>query len=366
MAKAFQKLLAINFGGIGDEVLFLPTLKTIREAHPDWHITLLLEPRSKSVSELTDVFDEVLTFDIKKRPLLSSDLIELLGILREGGYDRVISSGSSPLVSMLLFLSGIPERVGYNSGPLSSLLLTRAVKLERNQYAAWMYHDLVAGFRLSCQNPIPSLTVAQEHLKGMKQFLSRAMAKTGRKGALTVLIHPGTSSLALEKGIIKTWAAGNWAALIERLNAQKDIQVILAGGPDDAKTVNEIQNELSVRGVASKVISAFGRTASLADLAALTQLCDLLVCVDSAPMHIGVGLNKPLVALFGPTDHKLLLPPEKIFKALSSKSFVRQNEASLPVKADHGVQLPPDIVFQSVLDQLQLSTSRARLQESPG
>jgi len=104
MAKAFQKLLAINFGGIGDEILFLPTIKTIREAHPDWHITLLLEPRSKGVSELTDVFDEVLTFDIKKRPLLSSDLIELLGILREGGYDRVISSGSSPLVSMLLFL----------------------------------------------------------------------------------------------------------------------------------------------------------------------------------------------------------------------------------------------------------------------
>jgi ADP-heptose:LPS heptosyltransferase len=367
MAKAFKKLLAINFGGIGDEILFLPTLQTIREAHPDWHITLLVEPRSKSVSEITDVFDEVVTFDIKKSPLLSSDLVDLVGILKDGRYDLVLSSGSSPLVSALLFLSGIPERVGYHSGILADVLLTKSVRLNRNQYAANMYHDLVQGLGLSSKNVIPSLMVPQTNLKAMKQFVSKAMSKTGRKKASTVLIHPGTSLLALKKGIIKTWPADQWADLIERLAAQKDVQVILAGGPDDTDTVSQIQELLNEKKVASQVISAVGQTKSLADLAALIQLCDVLVCVDSAPMHIGVGLTKPLVSLFGPTDHKLLLPPDKTFKVLATKSFVRQNKesASLPQKGGPGVQLPPDIVFQSVLDQLQKLSDQARFHESP-
>ncbi|PWT96432.1 MAG: glycosyltransferase, partial [Candidatus Melainabacteria bacterium] len=144
-----QKLLVINFGGIGDEILFLPTLKTLKEECPHWHLTLLLEPRASSVSQLTDLVDEIITFDIKKRPLLVFDLLALLGLLRDGNYQTVISSGSSPAVAILLFLSGIGKRIGYDSGALSRLLLTASVRLNKNQYAADMYHDLIQGLGLT-------------------------------------------------------------------------------------------------------------------------------------------------------------------------------------------------------------------------
>src|ERR1700679_930617 len=112
------KLLAINFGGIGDEILFLPVLASIKESYPDTHITLLLEPRSKSVKDISNLIDEIKLFDIKKRILLPHDYWQLLEILRDGNYQTVISSGSSPLVACLLFASGISERIGYDSGPL--------------------------------------------------------------------------------------------------------------------------------------------------------------------------------------------------------------------------------------------------------
>ncbi len=38
--------------------------------------TLLVEPRSAGIGVITDVIDEVVTFDIKKRPLYGTDLIE--------------------------------------------------------------------------------------------------------------------------------------------------------------------------------------------------------------------------------------------------------------------------------------------------
>ena len=46
-----NKILVINFGGIGDEIFFLPTLISLKKEFPNSKITLALEPRSKSVKD---------------------------------------------------------------------------------------------------------------------------------------------------------------------------------------------------------------------------------------------------------------------------------------------------------------------------
>jgi heptosyltransferase-3 len=40
----------------------------------------------------------------------------------------------------------------------------------------------------------------------------------------------------------------------------------------------------------------------LQELMALVQLSDRLICVDSLPLHIASALQKPVVAIFGPTS----------------------------------------------------------------
>jgi ADP-heptose:LPS heptosyltransferase len=210
--------LTINFGGIGDEILFLPTLESIRRIYPDAHLTLLLEPRSKSFQQVTDKLDQVIEFDIKKKPLRPSDLWAVLQLIRAGKFDMVISSGSSPPVAALLFLSGIKTRIGYGSNPLAKLLLTTPVPLDRNQYAAAMYQDLATGIgapktpALEC---LPSAILKPDSLVRMTDFLARitATAHDGNGHAHNprkIIIHPGTSRLAVEKGIIKTWSTENW------------------------------------------------------------------------------------------------------------------------------------------------------------
>lgn len=419
------KVLAINFGGIGDEVLFLPTLERIKELAPDCELTLLVEPRSKSVMEVTNLIDKIITFDIKKKPLTPVDLIRLTMLLRTGGYDMVISSGSSPMVAMLLFLSGIKLRVGYDSGSPVKSLLTHPVKLLREQYAADMYHDLTKGManylrRKANANAsirdvdhtyqVPKVTLKAESLAAMKAFLEEGLKNTvttdDTRPIKTILIHPGTSQMAVSKGIIKHWSSENWLAFIRLLQNQKDqpfqTRVILCGGPDDKEVVAELERLLKAdsgqgkngsSASAAPYISAVGKTKGLADLAALTSLCDVLVCVDSAPMHIGVGLNKNLVALFGPTDPKLLIPNQKNFKVLADRpEYAHANGAvnakspangispapasavaSAPASSTSaaataspprslqdglGVRLHPESVYQSLLDLLQEESSQ--------
>lgn len=445
------KVLAINFGGIGDEVLFLPTLERIKELAPDCELTLLVEPRSKSVMEVTNLIDKIITFDIKKKPLTPFDLIALTMLLRKGGYDMVISSGSSPMVAMLLFLSGIKLRVGYDAGSPVKALLTHPVKLLREQYAADMYHDLTKGMANYLRrkaNPnasirdiddtyqVPKITLKADSLAAMKAFLEEGLRATqaptqsavttddtkqndtnqiDTRPVKTVLIHPGTSQMAVSKGIIKHWSSENWLTFIRLLQNQKDqpfqTRVILCGGPDDKEVVAELEKLLkadegkgsgasgdganengssSSSAGAAPYISAVGKTKGLADLAALTSLCDVLVCVDSAPMHIGVGLNKNLVALFGPTDPKLLIPNQKNFKVLADRpEYAAANAAAsngsatsasgnsgkspAPASASSsnattspprslqdglGVRLHPETVYQSLLDLLRAESSQ--------
>lgn len=370
------KLLAINFGGIGDEVLFLPTLATIRAEHPDWHITLLLEPRSKSIAQVTNLIDATIEFDIKKRPLSAANLLELLGLLKDGNYHLVVSSGSSPLVSMLLFLSGIPKRIGYDSGKLSRMLLTNPVKLNRHQYAADMYHDLVGGLNIQKRAEPPAITAAADTKAAMRAMLAKlgvdtadsalrcrqeaepagATNRARNASCRLVLLHPGTSRLAIQKGIFKTWSTESWTELISLLCQQDSIQPILAGGPDD----KEIIADLEKRTKGTRLISVAGKTKNLSELGGIIALCDLMICVDSAPMHLAVALKTPLVALFGPTDENRLLPTDPRFRALRDRplsSFSVRPETHSPASSptqpgERGVLIPPDIVFQAAMDLL--------------
>ena len=413
---ALSKVLTINFGGIGDEILFLPTLKEVRMALPQAKITLLVEPRSRSIEQVTDLIDSVITFDIKKRPLLPTDLWQLVSLIRAGAYDLVISSGSSPQVAALLFLSGIPVKIGYGSNPLAKLLLTHPVPLSRNQYAGNMYHDLIQGLKnylhddqtalispetavaaAQPQKPvltqIPQIIVKDEARMAMQELLAQADpainggAVDGNAGGTAgsapvkiVLIHPGTSTMAVQKGIIKTWPSENWLALIEKLSQTGDLpfklRIVLAGGPDDQEVIKAIEAKLdqSQAGRPANFQSLAGKTRGLSDLAALIERSHVMVCVDSAPMHLAVGLNKKIVALFGPTEPEKLIPNSPNFRVLADRPAAASDRppntfASPAVSPSTsaagsstepprslldglGVRLQPDIVYQSLLDLL--------------
>ena len=137
-----KKILFMNFGGIGDEILFLPSILSVKKQFPEAEITLALEERSKGIMSLTSVIDKTLYANIKGKEKFI-ELFKLLFKIWCGKYDMVISSGSNKFISIFLFLTFIKRRYGYDTGFLSKFLLTKAVKLNKNQYAVNMYHDLV-------------------------------------------------------------------------------------------------------------------------------------------------------------------------------------------------------------------------------
>ena len=84
-----KNILAINFGGIGDEIFFLPTLISLKKAFPNSKITLALEPRSKSVKDLTDIIDDLILIDVKGKNKYAL-MLKLLWQARQGIFDLVV------------------------------------------------------------------------------------------------------------------------------------------------------------------------------------------------------------------------------------------------------------------------------------
>lgn len=297
-----MNILAINFGGIGDEIFFLPTLISLKKEFPDSKITLALEPRSKSVKDLTDIIDDLLLIDIKgKNKYL--ELLKLLIHTRFNKYDLVISSGGNKLISILLFLTGIKRRYGYNTGKLSEKLLTKAVPLNKNQYACNMYHDLIS--------PIT------DH----KTFLPEINVDAQEKIPNSVLIHPGVSKMSIQKGMIKTITPQIWTETIDLL-IESGKHVFLAGGPDDAECINYIRQNVKNKNFKD----LYGKTKSLKDLAIWIGKAEKFICSDSAPLHIAVAMKTQTYVIFGPTDDRKLIP---------------QSNLVIPIKANDSCPLKP-------------------------
>lgn len=351
--QTLRKIAFINFGGIGDEILFAPVIEAVKAHVPQVQMTLILEDRSRVVSELLPDVDHVVTVALQRQSRWKS-FFQIWKALRQGSFDAVISSGSNAMIPVLLFLSGIPVRVGFQTGWVSRRLLTveapLAPKHDRKGYAAVMYFALAKSF-LRWLLPVHSATaIAAEYtgkddvglnevIEGDADSLSLErphivprLKSAGleelmwAKGLLKpddprrkILIHPGVSEISVQKNILKAWSPHAWAELIRLLTLSGSVsgnQVFLLGGPDDREAVESILQEIPSD--TPNFVNLYGKTRNLVQLAALIQACDLLVGVDSSPMHMAVGYGKPVVALFGPTDEKKLLPlGDPRFKAVT-------------------------------------------------
>ncbi len=296
MNNKINKIFIINFGGIGDEILFLPTIISLKKTYHEAKITLCLEKRTKSIKDLTDLIDELYFVDVKGKNKYT-ELLKMVLKARFGKYDAILSSGGNKLISVLLFMTGIKTRIGYNTGKLSQMLLTNAVELNKNQYASKMYHALAMPLT-SEVTELPEINVqSQEKIEN------------------SILIHPGVSQMSIKKGIIKTVPAQTWAKVLKLL-VEQGKHVILTGGPDDKECIDIIKKEC---GTFDYDDYTKGQIKNLKDLAELIGKSEKFLCSDSAPLHVAVAMNTRTYAIFGSTDENKLIPQADFVTAIKSK-----------------------------------------------
>ncbi len=299
-----MRIVALVPGGIGDQLLFFPTLDDLKKRYPQSIIDVIAEPRSKDAYRLSQSVNDVIPFNFKA-PNSPADWANLLGVIRDRYYDVVISLGKRWTVGFLLWLTGTPVRVGYAGS--SSFLLTNPVPLNSDQYAAAMYHDLLKG--LGIMDPCPPLSV--KLLKPDIEWAEAEQSRLGIAGSGYVMIHGGSSQLAQDKGIDKIYPVENWIPIVQDFRQrQPQMPIVVAKGPEDEAWVAALS-----KACPDVVVT---EPEDLGKLGAMIAAANLMLCTDSAPMHLAVALDVYTLGLFGPTDPEKLLPKSDKFVGLKS------------------------------------------------
>jgi len=125
--------------------------------------------------------------------------------------------------------------------------------------------------------------------------VAAAFAKVGLDLARPLVVFaPGA-----EFGGAKRWPPEHFAQLAQHILARDpQAQVALLGSPKDGPTCDEL---LAAAGRPAGLVSLAGKT-SLSDAVALIARAAAVVSNDSGLLHVASGLNRPVIAIYGPTD----------------------------------------------------------------
>lgn len=312
------RLLAINPGGVEDQILFFSTLQGIRDAFPTASIDILVEPSAAVAYQVCPVPTKTIPFSFSSNPSLA-DWVNLVGQLRERDYEVVLSTGTTNGNRFLLWLTGIPHRIGY-AGNFTEKLLTNPIILRQDQYMASTYHDLVKGLGIKQEPSIPKALVSEKAQAWVAQEFKTRQIEDGK----LVLLYPGAGKLSANNQVERLYPAEQWGQVLENLldkTKNQKIHFAVIQGPEDKQLAAQLQEKLGEK--SAKQIMFF-TPPDLGTLTALIQSAKLLLCVDSAPMHLAVATNTPLIALFGPGNLVRTLPKSLLFIPLQDQTSMAQ------------------------------------------
>jgi len=301
------RILIIRLSAIGDVVRTLPALTSLRRQYPGAHIAWAVEDKSSSILEGHPDLDELLVFErtrivrLMKNPFRFAEGVSLFvrffSRIRGGGYDLVFDFHGILKSGLIALLSRSQHRVGFEKAfvkEFNYLFTNRKIspsdpRLPRVARNLELIRPFVSEENI-VDKPIIGLTDA--HREKARAFIED---KFGDHHPL-VAVHPGTSR------DIKKWSTRSFAMVCDMVSEALGARVLITWGPGELKEAEEIRSFSQTRPEVNM------QTDSLFELAAVLEKCDLMVTVDSGPMHIGSAVGTPVVAIFGPTDIQVNAP----------------------------------------------------------
>ena len=325
---------------MGDILHALPAVTALRQAHPEWVIDWVVEPRWRALlaaesstgrgpaQPLVDAIHLAPTKEWRKQPLSSKTLHEiksLQGALESGGYNAVLDLQGAWRSALLGRQAGCRRLIG---------------EAEPREWAArWLFTERVAtrGAHVIEQDVELASTVAGDELipttpwlpvdAAAEAWADEILASSANQTA--ALISPGAGWGA------KRWPVERYAAVAQSL-IDRGLRVLVNAGPGEAPLAGAIN-----RGTGGMAAS-FGT--SLAQLIALTRRVGLVIAGDTGPLHLASALGRPVVGIYGPTDPSRNGPFGTRFRVLRSPESRRDHTRRADPEAGLLTIQPDDVL----------------------
>jgi heptosyltransferase-1 len=290
-----KNILIIKLWAIGDILMATPMLNAIKAADPLTRVTWIVDIVHADVLAGHPLIDELYVLDSGSwRRLLRKVRLpawikltrELNREMRDRKFDAVINC--QPDNWWTRYLCAAPVRVALfpsPTQPASRRFYTYSIPKPKGVGLHNTDHFLQATSSIGFPPAGKKMSVGETVDEA--EFYAEFAAKTGLSADRSIVVLAPYST-ADNRSIDREFAAriANWMA--DEMKAQ----VVVTGGPGDI-------GKAELLAKAANVIVAAGTT--LRQYISILRHADLVVTVDSSPMHLAAALDIPYVVLFGPT-----------------------------------------------------------------
>jgi lipopolysaccharide heptosyltransferase I len=344
MSEPYRNILLIKPSSLGDIVMALPALSSLRRSFPQAKITWLVRPEFAAILEGHPHLDEIILFDRKflarawRDPAAFKGLTSLISRLRRARFDVVLDLQGLFRTASLAWLSGCKKRFG----PVwrqelahhfyTTKIPPRLEWVHVIDYYAKLIEAMGAGDR-RVEFTLPEKPAAAASARSL---LSQHKIDLERYA----VIIPGSAQVS------KCWPADRFAALADRLAAEHGLTVVATGGKSESAMIEQIRSLAK-----HSIVNLAGQT-SLPELVEVLRQTKLVVSNDTGPGHIAGALGLPLVMMFS-WSNPLRVGPYGRPECVVARDVTSRGLAIKSRDPQHAIQhITFDEVYAKVREQL--------------
>lgn len=271
-----EKILVVQTAFPGDAILTLPAIQHLKEKNPDSEIDVVANPQTEEIFHHSKSVNRVYVLDKKKSYKKFSALKKFAIQLQQGNYSKIFSFHRSLRSSLLTYFTRVRDTVGFETSSFSFLYDTRR------------------GYDTKIHEALRNIRLVDTDFNGMippPQIYSTDAMKDEIQNYLNE--NKLTNFIALAPGSVwetKKYPREKFLEIIEWCS-QKNIQVCLIGSGAEV----ELCSQLSANG--ANVFNAAGKF-SIVGSVELLRHAAVLVTNDSAPTHMGMAANIPVITIY--------------------------------------------------------------------
>ena len=251
-----KAVIVCRCGGIGDVLCTLPICEEVRRLYPGKLLVFITASVWREVVRLSEVADLVYANKWWIYPFTFPTNIKLFGLV-----EKIYN----------------PQTTGEKSFTAGT--------------SAHLIDDLAASCGLTVTSRLPRLNLSPDLIE--KTRAAYGLPRNDIKSRLIIGINPGPS------WPVREWEASKWQKLVNRIHSEYDALIIQFGIKGDGSS--EYDNLTGVTLLAGRLNGE--------ELLAMIAICDLIISIDSGPVHVAAAVGTHVIGLYGALDPGSRLPP---------------------------------------------------------
>ena len=344
-----MNILFVRLSYIGDILHATPAARWIKEQYPDAKLHWIVTPSMVELLEGNPYVDKIIPWERDEYEAHSKKLHiptmwrmwwELKAKLEPYKFDVAVDVQGRLITGLVLLASGAPIRLGLGGTKELNWLFTNYKTKPSTDHVIKRYVEVAQLLKeavtkqANIETPLKPVdngldpetlhTVSAKKMYHMDYYVPSKLHTWAEEQWKTIDNHTSLNRGEVEKplrvGLVlgtswatKEWPQEKWYSLIKSLQYRANF--VCLGGPKEATQYKPLMDSLAAEGIDQVMLNMLGKT-TLQEVGALIESCDVVVTADTGSLHIALALNKPVVALFGPTDPKLWGPLTGTFKVL--------------------------------------------------